>query len=159
MTINVDLDAIAQICTDESVGDLSFAPPNRVVFSEGDRADTMFLLVHGHIEINVRQHAVSFLHGPAIFGEMALFEDAPRSATVVTLADCRMVELSLDDFNALAARMPALTGFVVRTIAERLRRTTRYYADMLEVSVGMNDEAPQPTRRPLGLAAQTRKTW
>lgn len=159
MSAPFDLDAVVALCAEKSIGDLSFAPPNRVVFNEGDNADTMFLLAHGHVEVNVRRHAVSFLQGPAIVGEMALFENAPRSATVITLADCRLVELTLDDFNALTARIPGLTGFVVRTIAERLRRTTRYYADMLEFSVGMNDDAPEPTRKPLGLSSQTRKAY
>src|SRR5271168_481132 len=57
------------------------------IFSEGEKGDEFFVVVRGKIEIRSGDRSLETLGPKGIFGEMALIDDSPRSATVVALTD------------------------------------------------------------------------
>lgn len=62
-------------------------------------------------------------HGPGgMFGEMAIIDHSPRSATVVAKTDCRLVPLDEDRFMAHVHRTPFFALTVMRMLSERLRQ-------------------------------------
>jgi signal transduction histidine kinase len=64
--------------------------------------------------------------GPGeFFGEMALIQDRPRAATVRTLQECTLLELTKEDFNALLDRNPSVALTVMRKVTTRLRDSDR----------------------------------
>jgi CRP/FNR family cyclic AMP-dependent transcriptional regulator len=58
------------------------------IFREGERCDEFFVVVRGQAEIKSGNPCFETLGRIRIFGEMALIDDGPRSATVVALTDC-----------------------------------------------------------------------
>jgi CRP-like cAMP-binding protein len=98
-----------------------------VVFREGDRGHSCFLLVTGEVRVqraapDGRPVTVARLGPPAVFGELSVLSDEPRSATIVACGACRALELQADGVTEVLRRDPDAALGVVRMLAERLRR-------------------------------------
>ncbi|MEZ5828568.1 MAG: cyclic nucleotide-binding domain-containing protein [Hyphomicrobiales bacterium] len=97
--------------------------PGEVVFAEGDKGDFMYVVRSGELEI-VRDGVVAETLGPGgIFGEMALIDGSPRSATVRAKTDCEVAPINEKSFVFLVHETPYFAVAVMRTLADRLRRS------------------------------------
>jgi len=97
--------------------------PGEVVFAEGDKGDFMYVVRSGELEI-VRDGIVAETLGPGgIFGEMALIDGSPRSATVRAKTDCEVAPINEKSFVFLVHETPYFAVAVMRTLADRLRRS------------------------------------
>src|SRR5262245_20417123 len=92
------------------------------VFSVGDKGDSMFVLVEGQAEVVVYDKVVETSGPGAIFGEMALVDKEPRSASVIAKTDCKLIAVNKSAFLALVKKKPAFALEVMGKIAKRLRR-------------------------------------
>mgnify|MGYP003375831754 CR=1 FL=1 len=98
-----------------------------VLFREGERGDTICLLLDGQVEIiksldTPDQRLIRVQESGTLLGEMALLDpDGLRTASVRALTDIRLATLAQADFDALIDRRPALALELVRTLALRLR--------------------------------------
>jgi lysophospholipid hydrolase len=97
--------------------------------TQGDRADDMFVVVHGSLEVVVanrdgRTRLVDVLGPGASVGEMALLTDEPRSATVRAIRDSELVRISKQDFLRLLDEHPRTAVELSRTLVRRLKQTT-----------------------------------
>ena len=101
---------------------------------EGDPGDKMWLLVKGSVSVrldvadNRISRRITSLTRGTVFGEMALIEGAPRSATIIADEDVACYELNDTDFSVLLREKPAIAATVMRNtareLARRLRRTS-----------------------------------
>jgi CRP-like cAMP-binding protein len=82
----------------------------------------MFIVRTGMVELRVGEAVVETVEEGAIFGEMALIDPAPRSATAVALTDCTLARVDAYTFHQLVQRVPALALEVMKVMARRLRR-------------------------------------
>jgi CRP-like cAMP-binding protein len=100
----------------------------RVIFREGDESDTCYIVSSGHARA-VREHpdgrTISLAHfGPGdIFGELAMFDDERRSATVETLEPVEAVAILGSDMRRLMREHPDLAVKLVIALGRRLRET------------------------------------
>lgn len=100
--------------------------PHHVVFREGDTSDTCYIVAAGHARA-VREHAdgrqIALAHfGPGdIFGELAMFDDEARSATVETLEQVDAIALLGPDFRRLLKLHPDIAVKLVVALGRRLR--------------------------------------
>ena len=92
------------------------------IFQTGDPADRMYIVAEGEVEISIGSHVLEVLGPEAIFGEMALVTNEPRSATARARTDCRVVEIPERRFVFLTQQTPHFALDVMRVMAERLRR-------------------------------------
>ena len=111
----------------EAVARHRFYPPDATVVREEEVGQTFFIIVEGEVEVTkqVEGQAERVLrrHGPGdFFGEMALIETLPRTATVRTVTPSTLLELSKDDFDAVLSQQPAMALSVMRTLTHRLRQ-------------------------------------
>jgi CRP-like cAMP-binding protein len=102
-------------------------PPARyaagdVIFAEGDKGDAMYVVRSGEVAIERRGHVMETLGGGGIFGEMALIDGSPRSATVRARTDCEVAPINEKSFLFLVHETPYFAIAVMRTLADRLRR-------------------------------------
>jgi CRP-like cAMP-binding protein len=95
------------------------------IFVEGDRADEFFVVVRGKVEIRSGSRRLEILGPKGIFGEMALIDDSPRSATVVALTDLTVAPIMENQFLFLVKHMPVFALKVMRVLAKRLRRQNK----------------------------------
>ena len=111
------------------------------VFHEGDEANSIFVLVSGHVSIGVTtplgDNAVyTVLGAGAIFGELALLTgSAVRSATVSALDPVEALRLPADRVNLLRRTDPAMDRFLVGLLADYLRRQDARLLEALYVPV------------------------
>jgi CRP-like cAMP-binding protein len=101
-------------------------PAGQVIFREGDQSDTCYVMRRGHARA-VREHAggrtISLAHfGPGdIFGELAMFDDERRSATVETLDEVEAIAILGTDMRRLLREHPELAAKIVISLGRRLR--------------------------------------
>ena len=92
-----------------------------VIFREGDPARELFIVQSGEIEIRLGNRVLETLSQYSIFGEMALIDDAPRSATAVAVSDTKLILVSEKQFLFLIGNTPYFALNVMRIMARRLR--------------------------------------
>ncbi len=122
-----DLERVAELAVPRS-----FAA-GQVVFREGDASDTCYVVRSGRARA-VRVHrggrTITLAHfGPGdIFGELALFEDERRSATVEAIAPTAVIALLGPDMRRLMATHNEITLKLVIALGRRLRETNERLA-------------------------------
>jgi CRP/FNR family cyclic AMP-dependent transcriptional regulator len=102
----------------------SFAP-GATIFTEGDKGDKMFVIRSGEVTIELGGKVIETLSAGAIFGEMALIDGSPRSATARAKTACEVAPINEKSFLFLVHETPFFAIAVMRTLAERLRRSSR----------------------------------
>lgn len=120
---------------------LMHLPAGDLLFREGDPPTTAFILEDGQVEIRATQRGrpvVLAVLGPgAIIGEMAVIDDAPRTATAAALSDCRLRVL---DRTQIAERIAA-SDPIIRAL---LQGTLQRYRSALSALQGGTGAAPAP---------------
>jgi CRP/FNR family cyclic AMP-dependent transcriptional regulator len=96
-----------------------------VIFREGEDADELFVIKSGYVRIQIGNRVVADLTADAIFGEMALIDDEPRSATALAITDVELVPVSEKQFLFLVSQTPYFALKVMRVLAQRLRVTNK----------------------------------
>jgi CRP-like cAMP-binding protein len=108
-----------------------------IVFQEGDPGRALFVIVEGTVEITQStaqgEYALRTLGPGDAFGELALIDDFPRSATARVATLARLLILYKSDFDALMDGHTPITNMVMRNLAHRLaiyaRRTPVFVTD------------------------------
>src|ERR1700760_1155104 len=97
----------------------------KTIFKEGDLGDEFFVVVRGKVEIRSGDRHFETLGPDGIFGEMALIDDSPRSATAVALTDVTLAPIKENKFLFLVQNAPLFPLSVLRVLARRLRRQNK----------------------------------
>jgi CRP/FNR family transcriptional regulator, cyclic AMP receptor protein len=92
-----------------------------IIFRQGDPADGLYIVKSGKVEIQLGNRLLDTLPELSIFGEMALIDHSPRSATVVAATDATVVPVAEKQFLFLVSRTPHFALNVMRVLAQRLR--------------------------------------
>lgn len=92
-----------------------------VIFREGDPATELFVVKSGTVAIRLGNRLLGTLPERSIFGEMALIDPGPRSATAVAATDAVIVPVGEKQFLFLVSRTPHFALNVMRVLVRRLR--------------------------------------
>ena len=103
-------------------------PKNAVILNEGDRADSLYVIIEGGVKIFVADadggEVVFHTQGPGeYFGEMML-DEGPRSASVMTLAPSRFLVVPKAELKTFLARNPDFAIHVIEKLIHRVRHLT-----------------------------------
>ena len=96
-------------------------PADTVLFREGEEGDRMFVILEGEIQLTINEQALGLEVDGGIVGEMALIDEAVRSATARTLTDCVLAPLDLEAFTSLVQKKPEFAIHVMQVLSQRLR--------------------------------------
>jgi CRP/FNR family transcriptional regulator, cyclic AMP receptor protein len=92
-----------------------------VVMKKGTAGDRMYVVKDGTVEIRVGDRVAETLRTGDFFGEMALVDHEPRSATAVATSDLQLVAVDEKHFLRMVADTPGFALAVLRVMARRLR--------------------------------------
>ncbi len=104
-------------------------PKNTVIINEGDHSDSLYVIQQGRVKVYLSdeqgKEVVLNSQGPGeYFGELALLDDAARSASVITLERCTFCILTKDVFHTLLADNPRIAISLIKDLAGRVRLLT-----------------------------------
>jgi len=91
-----------------------------VLCREGRSGREFFVIVQGEVEVTRKGKPVKRSGGDEFYGEIALLEDIPRTATVKAKTPVRLFVLSSRDFRRLVQSSPSVESKVMRSLARRL---------------------------------------
>jgi CRP-like cAMP-binding protein len=92
------------------------------IFQVGDKGEVMYILVEGQADVIVYDKVVESSGPGSIFGEMAIVDPEPRSASVIAKTDCRLIPVTQKAFLGLIKKKPNFAIDVIGMITKRLRR-------------------------------------
>ena len=135
-----------------------------VIFREGDQSDTCYIVRHGHARA-IREHGdgrtLTLAHfGPGdIFGELAMFDDERRSATIETLDHVDAIAVLGSDMRRLLREHPDISVKLVISLGRRLReaneRIARQSFQTVQSRVAACSGSSSYRRRPRARASAT----
>src|SRR5215813_11455408 len=114
--------------------------PGEVIFHEGDNNQELYVIVSG--KVNIVQHfgatprTLATMQAGEFFGEMANFEDRPRSADAVGAAQGILLVLGPERFRQIVLQDPAISFEIFRVLSARLRR---FDEEAMEASRSLED--------------------
>lgn len=120
-----DLSALLQAMKREA------RPAGQLLFEKGAPGDAMYLVLAGRVRIFTRDSlgneiTLSYVEPVRIFGDFALLDDSPRSASAMVDQDSTLLRLSSEDFAAFLPLHPSVGLAMVRNMAEQVRHITSY---------------------------------
>ena len=100
--------------------ELSF-PPRHTIFQKGEEGRSLYIVVEGSVRIHIdRQEIRRYAKGDA-FGEMALFDSEPRSASVTTIDACSCLVLTQQQLYEAIDETPGIAVNIIRLLSRRIR--------------------------------------
>ena len=105
----------------DQLGQVKTARKGDVVVAQGDKGTDMMIVIDGSASVTRGRRKLGELSPGQVFGEMALLDEQPRSATVTALEPMRMLAISGPAFRKLLPKVPRLTEAVLSTLSTRLR--------------------------------------
>lgn len=115
--------------------------PGETIFKEGETGHVMYVIMDGEIEIRKKTARSTYktlvvLKKGDFFGEMAIIEKKPRTATAVAKTQCKLIMLDTEAFYTMVEKSSDFAVKMIKTLSSRLRK-----ADLLiEYLLGSNDE-------------------
>lgn len=91
------------------------------IIREGELGDTLYFVVEGTVQVIKAGQVVAELRERDVFGELALLDPEPRSASVVATEETTLLCLGRDDFVNMMAARPEVPLGVIKTLVRRAR--------------------------------------
>lgn len=110
------------------------------VFVQGDDGDELYLILKGSVRIVAlgaegREVTLALLSQGNFFGDMALLDGHPRSASAIAAEDCEILVLHREDFFRVLERSPGSVRSLLAFLSERLRRANERIHDVSLLTV------------------------
>jgi CRP/FNR family transcriptional regulator, cyclic AMP receptor protein len=110
------------------------------IFHKGDPGTSLYLITSGQVKIVLpsetgEEAVIAVLMAGDLFGELALFDSLPRSATMVTVENTEVLLLRRDDFLGLVNHNPEIAIALLSVLSRRLRATDEMIEDAMFLDV------------------------
>ncbi len=95
------------------------------IFAEGEPGDALYLIVEGRVKVHKGEKELVRLGIRDVFGEMAVLDSEPRSASVTAVEDAVLLKIGRDDFRDILIERPEIAMGVMKVLTRRLRETSK----------------------------------
>jgi CRP/FNR family cyclic AMP-dependent transcriptional regulator len=131
---DVDIASLAKLTSRRS------CPKDTVVFFENEEGDSFFIIVDGRIKVTIlgddgREVILSVLGRGDFFGEMALLDNEPRSATAIAVEDTELLSLHRNDFQTVLSDNRSIMSALIKILTARLRRANHQISTLALLDV------------------------
>jgi len=115
-------------------------PKDTVVFFENEEGDSFFMILDGRIKVTIlgddgREVILSMLGAGDFFGEMALLDNEPRSATAIAVEETELLSLNRTDFQSVLTDNRSITTALIKVLTARLRRANHQISTLALLDV------------------------
>jgi len=106
-----------------------------ILFVQGEVGERCFAIVSGTVKLSAyhadgREAVLAVLGAGDVFGELALFDEAPRSADATALEDAELLSLDRAGLNDAIATHPEIATALLRVLGRRLRQSNEAFQDI-----------------------------
>lgn len=105
-------------------------PAGETVFHQGQPGDSMYIILDGRVRVHDGERVINYLGEREIFGEMALLDPEPRSASVTAEDATRLFRLDQEPFYALMEERPEVAVGIIHVLSGHLRNRVRDLAEL-----------------------------
>ena len=115
-------------------------PKDQVVFFENEEGDFFFMILEGRIKVTIlgddgREVILTVLGPGDFFGEMALLDNEPRSATAIAVEDSELLSLHRTDFQTVLTENRSITSALIKSLTARLRKANHQISTLALLDV------------------------
>ncbi|MGA2138406.1 MAG: cyclic nucleotide-binding domain-containing protein [Verrucomicrobiia bacterium] len=147
---------VEQLSTFVSLVEPVDVPAHNAIVRLNELGNSMYLILDGEVQVSRaaggRDTVLATLESGDFFGEMCLFDEAPRSASVVANRRCLLLRVTKQAFDSMIETHPVLAALflraMLRTVAGRVRTMDKRYADSMLLSRFWPKTPPSPTAHP-----------
>jgi CRP/FNR family transcriptional regulator, cyclic AMP receptor protein len=100
--------------------ELSFGA-NQRIFKQGDEGRSLYIVVSGRVRVHIDDKQLAIFPKGESFGEMAVFDAQPRSATATTLEPCECLELTQEQLYEAVEETPEIAVNIIKVLSRRIR--------------------------------------
>ena len=110
-------------------GNVRTYPANAILINEGDQSDSLYVLLEGRVKVYAsdadgREVILNILEPGEYFGELSLVDDAPRSASVMSMGPVRLMMITKSEFKQCLAENPEIAFNLIRALTKEIRALT-----------------------------------
>lgn len=121
--------AVEQLTRLKEHASLKSFPKNTILITQGDTTNTMYVVISGQVKVFLsdaegKQVDINFLEGGSHFGELALLDNEPRSASVMTTEQTQCLMLSKSGFEQCLKANPNLALTLINLLSRTVRDLT-----------------------------------
>jgi CRP/FNR family cyclic AMP-dependent transcriptional regulator len=103
------------------MNELSY-PANYSIFRQGEEGRSLYIVVSGKVKVHIGETNLAEVEQGKYFGEMAVFDTQPRSATATTLESCECLELTQEQLYDAIEETPEIAVNIIRELSRIIRR-------------------------------------
>ncbi|BAY63457.1 MULTISPECIES: cyclic nucleotide-binding domain-containing protein [Calothrix] len=102
------------------MSELSF-PANHAIFRQGEEGRSLYIVVSGRVKVHIGNKKLAEVDKGKYFGEMAVFDTQPRSASATTLEPCDCLELTQEQLYDAIEETPEIAVNIIRELSRLIR--------------------------------------
>jgi len=134
-----ELKSIADACLEVKY------PAGKTIIEENSVGDSMYVILEGAVKVHKQdffggKEVITTLHEGDHFGELSLFDSAPRSAAVTTIKETSLLELKGNDLRGIMSASSHLAQTIYRAVIAELANRLRETNDHLIYLVGKHED-------------------
>ncbi len=111
-----------------------FYATDQIIFCENEPGDELYIIKRGSVKISKlisgKETILALLKVGDIFGEMALLDNRPRSATAIAAEDCEVAAINRQNFDKLVIEQPIMAERLITLLSERIWTAYRQLANL-----------------------------
>jgi CRP/FNR family cyclic AMP-dependent transcriptional regulator len=92
-----------------------------LIFGEGEMGDCMYIIHQGEVKIHKENVTLAVLKEKEVFGELALLDPEPRSASATTISDCTLFRIDQEPLYEVIDIRPEVARGFIKILCKRLR--------------------------------------
>jgi CRP/FNR family transcriptional regulator, cyclic AMP receptor protein len=96
-------------------------PANHTIFRQGEEGRSLYIIVSGRVRVHIGDKQLAEVDQGKYFGEMAVFDTQPRSASVTTVEPCEFLELTQEQLYDAIEETPEIAVNIIRELSRLIR--------------------------------------
>lgn len=120
----IDWDSIKSSIDSKRLADYGFIvtkPANTILLKEKDTSKEMYFILEGEVKVTIGGTEIASIGAGQFFGEMSMVDGLPRSATITTVTECRLLEIDAKNFETIIRAEPSIAVRLLETVIKRFR--------------------------------------
>lgn len=93
-----------------------------LIFQEGDPGESLYIIIQGQVRVYNTKGTIATLGQNEVFGEFSLWDSQPRSASVISESDTKLIYLDKNTFDSIIIERPEILKSIIKVLCRRLRQ-------------------------------------